>query len=48
MIHAYKILARKPDGRDHMEGLGVRRRIILERILENWTGRCVLKLSGSG
>jgi hypothetical protein len=40
---AYKILIRKPEGRDHLEDLGVDEKIILELILVKqggkvWTG----------
>jgi hypothetical protein len=44
----YIILIRKPEGRDHLEDLGVDGKIILECILGNRVGRCGLDSSGSG
>jgi hypothetical protein len=53
MRNVYKIIIRKLKGRDHLEVLGVNRRIILKRILEKsgemaWTGFTWLTIGTDG
>jgi hypothetical protein len=38
-IYAYRILAQKPEGKDHLEDVGVDERIMLKFILNKWDGR---------
>jgi hypothetical protein len=39
MRNAYKFFDGNLEGKDHMENLGVHRRIMLEWILEKWGGK---------
>jgi hypothetical protein len=45
---AYSVLVGKPEGKDHLEVLGVGGRIILKRIFKKSFGFRGLGLSGSG
>jgi len=44
----YRVLVRRLDGKDHLEDLGVDRRIILKRIIKKWDGGHGLDCSVSG
>jgi hypothetical protein len=48
MRNAYKILVGKPEGKNHLEDLGIGGRIVLKQISEKYSVRCGLDASGSG